>query len=180
MLPFNKRRNNSEIEIGTDEMEPVQLPPVRTPSVRPAAGAAPSYRPPPVSSRALPPPSVRPSAPPARPSRPPISFRPTDDDNERTLFVADKAPRRTLELRQPRVPTFDEPSVMVNGNARESFSDDEATRIHPNSSRSVLSMSSPSARQFLDESSGRIASPLPPAPLPAPVASAPRMEEPRS
>ena len=43
VLPFNKRRNNSEIEIQTDEVEPIQLPPVRPPSVRPAAGAASRY-----------------------------------------------------------------------------------------------------------------------------------------
>lgn len=173
MLPFNKRRNNSEIEIQTDEVEPVQLPPVRPPSVRPAAGAAPRYsssRPPaPMSSRSLP----SPSAPPPRPStRPPISFRPPSDDNERTLMVAEKAPRRTLDLRSPKMPTFDEPSVIP---PRESFSDEEATRIHPNSSRSVLSMSSPSARRMLDESSGRIRSDVPPPPV-----SSLRMEEPRS
>jgi hypothetical protein len=187
VLPFNKRRG-SEIEIQPDEVEPVQLPPVRPPSVRPAAGVAPSrstssfppagmsggHRLPPPS-----PPSVRPSAPPARPSaRPPISFRPPADDNERTLFVAEKQPRRTLDLRQPKVPNFDEPSVMVSS-TRDSFSDDEATRIHPNSSRSVLSMSAaamPSSRRLLDDSSGRIRSDVPPPPPPSSV----RVEEPRS
>ncbi len=186
MLPFNKRRG-SEIEIQPDEVEPVQLPPVRPPSIRPAAGVAPSrstssFPPAAMSSQhRLPPPSppsVRPSAPSARPSaRPPISFRPPADDNERTLFVAEKQPRRTLDLRQPKVPNFDEPSVMVTSSPRDSFSDDEATRIHPNSSRSVLSMSAPiSSRRLPEDSSGRVRSDVPPPPPPSSV----RVEEPRS
>jgi hypothetical protein len=37
MLPFHKRsRVNSSIEIGADELEAIELPPVRPPSVRPS------------------------------------------------------------------------------------------------------------------------------------------------
>jgi hypothetical protein len=40
MLPFHKRaRANSIMEIGTDELEPIELPQVRPPSVRPGAFA---------------------------------------------------------------------------------------------------------------------------------------------
>lgn len=151
MLPFNKRPR-SEIEIQPDEIEAVQLPPVRPPSMRPSAG---------LSSRPLPAPSpsVRPSAPPPRasvpapkPSRPPISFRPVASDEEHTTFMADKAPRRqTLDLRQPTIPSNRAPRI-------ESFGDEEATRLHPsNSSRSLISMNVGTAQRLVaDDSSGHV------------------------
>ena len=157
MLPFNKRPR-SEIEIQPDEIEAVQLPQVRPPSVRPAAGL--SSRPlplPPPSAR----PSVRPSAPPPsrasvpapKPSRPPISFRPVaGDEEERTTFMSDKAPRRaTLDLRQPTIPANRAPRM-------DSFGDEEATRLHPsNSSRSLISMNVGTAQRLVaDDSSGHV------------------------
>jgi hypothetical protein len=120
MLPFHKRaRANSIIEIGSEELEAVELPNVRAPSVRPGAFA-----------------SVRPSSAPMFPQA--SSRRYNDyDAEEMTVVRMDKrvstSPPPRMQLEPVRVPYSPPPRFER---------DDEPTQMMPQSSRPLLSMQS--------------------------------------
>lgn len=124
MLPFHKRaRANSIIEIGTEELEAVELPNVRPPSVRPGAFA-----------------SVRPSSAPMFPSNA-SSRRYNDyDAEEMTVVRMDKrvstSPPPRMQLEPTRIPYSPPPRF---------DRDDEPTQAYPQSSRPLLSMQSQKA-----------------------------------
>ena len=151
MLPFHKRaRANSIIEIGTEELEAVELPNVRPPSVRPGAFA-----------------SVRPSSGPMFPQS--QSRRYNDyDAEEMTVVRMDKrvstSPPPRVELAPTRIPYSPPPRF---------DRDDEPTQAYPHSSRPLLSMESRSPRSVIvDQTHETVPPPVSSRLLPEPPRSA--------
>ncbi len=113
MLPFHKRsRVNSSIEIGTDELEAIELPQVRPPSSRPSYIARPS-----------------------------ISFAHHNDDDEMTVIRMDKRlssspppSSRSLSMQVPRFPR----SAPVPSFERPRYDHEDVTLLHPHSSSRSL------------------------------------------
>lgn len=140
MLPFHKRsRMNSAIEIGTDELEAIELPRVRPPSVRPA------------------------------PARRAFSSSSFGDDEMTIVRVdrrVSTSPPPRAAVVMPRIPPsiaprFDEPEMRRPAFRasdepvfpRRRYADDEPTTLHPSSTsqRPLLSMTTPSARTIIVE-----------------------------
>jgi hypothetical protein len=130
VLPFHKRsRVNSSIEIGTDELEAIELPRARPPSVRPSYIARPS-----------------------------ISFAHNDDD-EMTVIRMDKRPSSSpppssRSMQMPRIPRSSPPPVFE----RPRYDHEDVTMLHPSSSsRPLLAMSAhhevppPPSSRLLDD-----------------------------
>lgn len=120
MLPFHKRsRVNDSIEIGTDELEAIELPQVRPPSSRPSYVARPS-----------------------------LSFARHNDDDEMTIIRMDKRPSsvpppsaRSAPL--PRFPRSAPPPVIDNYRDVPRYDQEDVTMLHPTSqSRPLLAMQS--------------------------------------
>lgn len=124
MLPFHKRaRANSIMEIGSEELEAVELPNVRPPSVRPGAFA-----------------SVRPSSGPMFPQQQRRRFD-SYADEEMTVVRMDKrvstSPPPRVQLESPRIPKYSPPPRFDR--------DDEPTQAYVHGSRPLLSMQSQKA-----------------------------------
>jgi hypothetical protein len=146
MLPFHKRRANSIIEIGTEELEAIELPQVRPPSVRPGAFAP------------------RASSAPMFPRTHYNSY----DAEEMTVVRMDKrastSPPPRFQLESPRIPYSAPPRF---------DRDDEPTQAYP-SSRPLLSMHSANPRSVIVDQGYRHEVPPPPPPSSRVLPDAPR------